>query len=42
MDADPKESADLAPQQKDVTARLTQMALDWRAALPKVEGGAAK
>jgi len=40
MDADPRESTDLASQQKDVTARLSKMALDWRAALPKLEGGA--
>jgi len=42
IDADPKESADLASQQKDVAARLSKMALAWRAALPKVEGGAGK
>jgi arylsulfatase A-like enzyme len=42
MDADPRESTDLAPQQKGVAARLSKMALDWRAALPKLEGGAAK
>jgi hypothetical protein len=40
LDADPREATDLALREKDVTARLSKVALDWRAALSKLEGGA--